>query len=49
LTVGSTQRRCPDISKVRSLGFEPKISFSKGLPSLMEWYMNNDRKENRSA
>ena len=49
LTLGSTQRRCPDISKVRSLGFEPKISFRKGLANLMEWYMNNDRKENRSA
>lgn len=47
LTLGSTQRRCPDISKVRSLGFEPKISFKKGLTSLMEWYMNNDREEKR--
>ena len=48
LTLGSTQRRCPDISKVRSLGFEPKISFRKGLPSLMEWYINNDREEKRN-
>jgi len=48
LTIGSTQRRCPDISKVRSLGFEPKISFRKGLDSLIKWYLHNDREEKRS-
>jgi len=48
LTIGSTQRRCPDISKVRSLGFEPKISFRKGLDSLIKWYLNNDREEKRN-
>ncbi|MBI4994122.1 SDR family NAD(P)-dependent oxidoreductase [Candidatus Peregrinibacteria bacterium] len=35
---GGTQRRCPDISKLRKLGFEPKISFDKGLPSIAKWY-----------
>lgn len=35
---GGTQRRCPDISKLRTLGFSPKISFNKGLPSIIEWY-----------
>lgn len=43
LTLGSAPRRCPDISKVRSLGFEPRIPFQDGLPSLIEWYMNNDQ------
>jgi len=38
LTQGSTQRRCPDISKLRSLGYEPTISFEQGLPSLVHWY-----------
>lgn len=35
---GATPRRCPDISKLRNLGFSPKISFNKGLPSIIEWY-----------
>lgn len=38
LTAGSTQRRCPDISKLKALGFNPTISFAKGLPSLVDWY-----------
>lgn len=38
LTEGSTQRRCPDISKLRRLGYEPAISFDCGLPGLVSWY-----------
>jgi nucleoside-diphosphate-sugar epimerase len=35
---GGTLRRCPDISKLRALGYEPKISIKKGLPILAKWY-----------
>lgn len=38
LTEGSTQRRCPDISKLRGLGYEPSVSFDQGLPALVKWY-----------
>lgn len=38
LTEGSTQRRCPDISKLRTLGYEPAVSFDRGLPELVNWY-----------
>ncbi len=38
LTPGSTQRRSPNISKLKKLGFNPTISFEKGLPSLVHWY-----------
>lgn len=38
LTEGSTQRRCPDISKLCTLGYEPTISFDRGLPGLVSWY-----------
>ena len=41
LTQGSTERRCPDISKLRSIGYEPTISFAQGLPSLVHWYMQH--------
>ncbi|MDG0866428.1 NAD-dependent epimerase/dehydratase family protein [Candidatus Lucifugimonas marina] len=35
---GATQRRCPDITKLRSLGFEPLTPLEKGLPSVVDWY-----------
>lgn len=35
---GATQRRCPDIAKLRSLGFRPKISLVEGLPEVVDWY-----------
>ncbi|MBN23401.1 MAG: NAD-dependent dehydratase [Bdellovibrionaceae bacterium] len=38
---GATPRRCPDISKLKALGFEPEISFAQGLPSLVQWYFEN--------
>jgi nucleoside-diphosphate-sugar epimerase len=38
---GGTARRCPDISKLRGLGYEPRISFREGLPSLATWYRDN--------
>jgi len=41
LQEGSTLRRCPNIDKLRALGFEPNINFSQGLPSIADWYINN--------
>jgi UDP-glucose 4-epimerase len=38
---GGTDRRCPDIGKIKALGFEPKISFDDGLPSIANWYATN--------
>ena len=38
---GGTRRRCPDIAKMRALGFEPRITLDEGLPSLIEWYAAN--------
>lgn len=35
---GGTPRRCPNITKLKTLGFEPKISLNDGLPSVIEWY-----------
>jgi len=39
--MGSTLRRCPDISKLQQLGFAPKISFAQGLPDIANWYQQN--------
>ena len=38
---GATQRRCPDISRLRGLGFTPTISLEQGLPSIIDWYLAN--------
>ncbi len=41
LTLGSTPRRCPSISKLQALGFEPQVSFANGLMQTMQWYWKN--------
>ncbi len=35
---GGTDRRCPDITALRGLGFAPRISLDKGLPDVVRWY-----------
>lgn len=35
---GGTRRRCPDITKMRSLGWQPKISVDDGLQRTVAWY-----------
>lgn len=43
--VGSTQRRCPDITRLSSLGYVPKFTLRDGLPGIADWYVANiDRK-----
>mgnify|MGYP001375286129 FL=1 len=41
LLAGSTPRRCPDIQKLRSLGFRAAISLEEGLQRTAEWYLQN--------
>lgn len=35
---GGTTRRCPDTSKLRSLGFVPTVSLDEGLKETVAWY-----------
>ena len=35
---GGTTRRCPDVRKLESLGFRPRVSFDEGLRRTIEWY-----------
>jgi nucleoside-diphosphate-sugar epimerase len=44
LTQGSTSRRCPDIGKLKKLGYSPRISFEEGVRRTVEWYKNNPKK-----
>ena len=41
---GGTKRRCPDITKLKKLGYEPKISFEEGLKITAQWYDENSDK-----
>jgi nucleoside-diphosphate-sugar epimerase len=41
LQPGSTLRRCPDITKLRALGFVPKVTLQDGLEKTMRWYDEN--------
>ena len=40
LQLGSTPRRCPDITKLRGLGYEPKVTLEDGLKKTLSWYRN---------
>jgi UDP-glucose 4-epimerase len=38
LQAGGTKRRCPDISKMRALGWSPRVSLDEGLERTVAWY-----------
>jgi dTDP-glucose 4,6-dehydratase/UDP-glucose 4-epimerase len=38
---GQTLRRCPDITRLRALGFEPRIPFAEGIAPVVAWYAAN--------
>ena len=40
---GGTQRRCPDISKLRTLGYDPQVCLDEGLEKTLAWYWSTDR------
>jgi UDP-glucose 4-epimerase len=39
--VGGTKRRCPDITKMRNLGYEPKVQLEEGIERTVAWYKKN--------
>jgi nucleoside-diphosphate-sugar epimerase len=39
--VGSPHDRCPDIGKLRSLGYSPHVALSDGLPRTVRWYLEH--------
>jgi len=41
LMLGGTPRRCPDISKMRALGYSPRIALREGLAATVPWYREN--------
>ncbi len=47
LLPGSTLRRCPNITKLRSLGFEPKVSLAAGIDNYVEWFSTTEENPRR--
>lgn len=41
LPKGSPTRRVPDISKVRALGYEPRVGLDEALARTLEWYRSD--------
>lgn len=39
---GGTNKRCPDISKIKKLGYNPKIDLDQGLNLTIQWYLDNE-------
>jgi len=46
---GSPTRRCPNIAKLKKLGFTPKTSFKEGLCITAKWYDENSGKEPKES
>jgi nucleoside-diphosphate-sugar epimerase len=44
LQAGSTLRRCPNIKRLRALGYTPVVSLQQGLAATIPWYINNFEK-----
>lgn len=42
---GGTPRRCPDIAKMRSLGYEPAVNLAAGVKRTADWYLANPKPE----
>ena len=46
---GGTTRRCPDIGKMRKLGYEPQVPLAEGIERTVAWYLANPRPEGENA
>jgi len=44
LSPGGTLRRCPDITKLRALGYAPRVSLIEGLGTTVRWYDENAKR-----
>jgi nucleoside-diphosphate-sugar epimerase len=41
---GGTLRRCPDISKIKQMGYNPRVSFKEGIGLTTKWYNEHGKK-----
>ena len=43
--LGDISRRCPQINKIKKIGFKPKINLDKGLRKTFQWYFKDFNNE----
>ncbi|MCW6537288.1 NAD-dependent epimerase/dehydratase family protein [Sphingomonas lycopersici] len=43
LAIGGTRVRCPDISKMAALGYQPSVALAEGVRRTADWYVRNSR------
>jgi UDP-glucose 4-epimerase len=48
LRPGGPLRRCPDIARMRGLGYQPRVSLAEGLAATVAWY-RHDLASNRAG
>jgi nucleoside-diphosphate-sugar epimerase len=41
LRPGGPLRRCPEITRMRALGYQPRVTLEEGLAMTVEWYRRN--------
>ena len=41
---GGTSRRCPNINKMRKLGYSPQVQIQEGIKRTIDWYVKNNFK-----
>lgn len=46
---GGTPHRCPDIGKMRALGYQPTVSLAEGVERTTRWYLANPRTADANA
>ncbi|MEM0988002.1 MAG: NAD-dependent epimerase/dehydratase family protein [Pseudomonadota bacterium] len=46
---GATSRRCPDIGKMRALGYDPQVGLEDGLRRTAKWYAANRTRQPENA
>lgn len=46
---GSPHRRCPDMSKLKQLGWNPTIDLAEGLSRTVSWYRKNQHEKQRES
>ena len=49
LRPGGPLRRCPDITRMRRLGYQPRVPLAEGLAATVEWYRRNSDGNGKAA
>lgn len=48
LRPGGPLRRCPDITRMRALGYQPRVPLAEGLAKTVDWYRRNRESQHKS-